>query len=214
MHTDDAARHPYAYHTLRLPGAEVPAPDSGVGPVVVGVDGSDEAFAATAWAANVAVEARAEVVLVHALSLGVQLAQDITTLGLVPWRQDLEVALTTRWCAALRRRDVPHRVILAERPAHYALIGVAVREGASRLVIGTRSRALGAGSSGHLTSALIHHAPCPVICVPLPVDPPSIADEGLSIGVENTSDGSVAGGEPSAGVFRSYSPPGLLLGRR
>lgn len=192
MHTDDAARHPYAYHTLRLPAPTNPTPDSSVGPLVVGMDGSDEALAATTWAANLAVEARAEVIVVHALSLGDQLAQDITTLGLAPWRHDLEVALTTRWCAALRSRAVPHRVILAERPAHHALIGIAAREGASRLVVGAPSRSHGTGLGSHLISVLIHHAPCPVICVPLPSDRPSTANDHLSTGATTTSDESMA----------------------
>lgn len=136
--------------------------------MVVGVDGSPESLNAETWAARLAQHFDAEVLAVHALTLGRELVLDIPTLGVTDWRRDLRASLYGAWTEPLRAAGVRHRVLLVEKHAGDAILEVAARGPADMIVLGTRPRGRrGQRAVGELVSHLCREAPCPVVAVPL-----------------------------------------------
>lgn len=169
MHEQDAVRHRFAYHTLiSVPGRE---PAEGVHPqrpIVVGVNGTAGSGAALRWSIDQARDRDAQVIVVHALPVATGFVYDVPALTPTAWRRDLRTRILSEWCEPLVDAGVPYRAVLVERPVRAALLGVAERRDAGSIVIGsgdvngTRHRIL-AG----LYAALIEHAPCPVVAVPV-----------------------------------------------
>ena len=163
----DTVRYRFRYHTVmdRAQGFRASHPHSG--PVVVGVDGSPAANTALDFGAELAGAMDAEVIAVHALRIASEFMLDIPPIGLTAWRKELEKRLTREWCAPLRDAGLPYRAIYVERPVASALLGVAEREHASRLVVGVPHHgSLSHFGRGTLPERLTRRAPCPVIAVP------------------------------------------------
>lgn len=128
--------------------------------IVVGVDGSQEAHAAVAFAAELAAQLGARVVAVHAVGLLEHLRGDPAGTHLLPlvaeWSHALDVLPGDR----VRRRAVNGDPVGALRRA-------VAEEGAGLLVVGSR----GAGSRppttlGSTSHQLAWQCPCPVVIVP------------------------------------------------
>ena len=138
--------------------------------MVVGVDGSQGATAALAWAVEHAPLLDAEVVVVH--SMDITLAMPPPTVAAPPFVADDKLRAGMRdalheWCAPLRDAGVPYRAVLYEGNAAGAITQIAEREGADLVVVGRRGHGgfaeLVLGSVAH---SLSHHAKVPVVIVP------------------------------------------------
>ncbi len=139
----------------------------------VGVDGSEGAGAALAWAVQYAPVLDAEVVVVH--SMDVTMAVPPPTVAGPGFVVDDELRAGMRqalheWCAPLRDGGVPYRAELYEGNPVGAITQVADAEGAELIVVGRRGHGgfaeLLLGSVPH---SLAHHASIPVVIVPAPV---------------------------------------------
>lgn len=135
--------------------------------VVVGIDGSAEAREALRWACRLAGLLRDEIVIVHALGLLESLDGELVAAH--PHRAEIERIVAEEWCATLRRKESPFRIVVREGHPVDVLVDVAENEGADILVVG--SRGLGATSALALGSTSLHVlqvAGCPVLVVPDP----------------------------------------------
>lgn len=143
------------------------------GRIVVGVDGSDGARAALAWALDEARLRRASVDLVHAWHAPAPVVPG--PYGAAPAVDD-EMADSARVAAekvlehqlqAADTAGVEVEPLLPSASASDALIDIA--RGADLLVVGTRGRGGFAGLLlGSVSQQISHHAPCPVVIVPTP----------------------------------------------
>jgi nucleotide-binding universal stress UspA family protein len=158
-------------HHAPCPVAVIPPAWTGGdhGPVVVGVDGSDESYGALHWAIAEAGLRQADLHVVNAYDY----IEVVTPIGLVPGvdRSTMEHASRTlleqRVASALGAANHPPQdVALIPSPANatQALLHAAVA--AELLVVGSRGRG---GFSGLLLGSVsqqcAHHAPCPVVIV-------------------------------------------------
>lgn len=142
------------------------APRPGMGPIVVGIDGSKATAAALAWATEMAKAFEAEVVLVHALPFAAELVQDCPPMGLTDWRAVLRAKLNGPWSEPVRSAGVPFRLRLIHRSAGSALLEAAEETGADLIVVGSRHHRHGHRTSGSLSHYLVRRAPCPVVSIP------------------------------------------------
>ncbi len=143
----------------------------GIKRIVVGTDGSEHANRAVRWAADLAAQTGAEVVVTHAVGLLVK-----TAAGPVPSTAELHDELRARlngeWTGELRAAGVSVRCRLEEGGSVTALLRVADDEGADLIVVG--SRGAGGFSELHLGSTshqVALHADRPVTIVPPPDRP-------------------------------------------
>ena len=167
MHSDDAARHPGAYHILACRRSTVAITDTRSRPLVLAVNGSAASAAAARWASDLAIDLGSEVVVVHALPLGEQFVHDVVPVELKAWRKILERHLLGDWCQPLMECNVAHRVMIVERPPAAALIGIATRERASHIILGGREGGPRAEDrTSHLARHLAAHATCRIVSVP------------------------------------------------
>ena len=143
--------------------------------IVVGTDGSNHGQHAVTWAAELARQLGAEVVLVHAAP---PLAPPIVAAGgyvmYVPQdvldqsRADLEEQVLTEFCAPLRAAGVAWQWRVLEGSAPIVLGDVATEVGAQMIVVGTRAlHAFGELLHGSTSHGLTLHADVPVVVVPL-----------------------------------------------
>lgn len=142
------------------------APRPGMGPIVVGVDGSMSSAAALAWAVSVATTFDAEIVVVHALPLSAEIVQDCPPVGLKDWRAVLRAKLSGPWCAPLREAGVAFRVKTVHRSPGAALLDVISEVDADLVVVGARQHRHSHHAGGSLSHHLVRRAPCPVVTVP------------------------------------------------
>jgi nucleotide-binding universal stress UspA family protein len=147
------------------------APATLAGPIIVGVDGSENADRAMRVAASLAIASGADVVAVHALGL-------LATIDGVKYpasehRDEIEAHLHSDWCATLEAA-VPGRwrSRLVDGNSSDVLLHIAEEEGASFIVVGARGIGghpdLMLGSTSH---QVIHHSTVPTVVVP-PIDRP------------------------------------------
>ena len=130
--------------------------------VVVGVDGSPGAARALRWAASLAQDADAEVVLAHAAMSPRQQPRTAAGNGMEAVRAEVE-----RWAEALSEHDVPYRIALAEGDPRLTLLEIADRETADLLVVGSRGRGSLAGLTlGSVARELAQHSERPITIVP------------------------------------------------
>ncbi|MFH9712968.1 universal stress protein [Streptomyces luteogriseus] len=135
-----------------------------LGPLVVGVDGSEPSLRAVDWAADEAVLRGAALRVVYACRWeryeGAALARDIGEPTTLPLAQDVVGAAAQR--ARARHPDLRVSADVVFEEPEYAL----VREGrnASALVVGTRGRSgVAEMLLGSVSLAVAAHADCPVI---------------------------------------------------
>ena len=140
--------------------------------VVVGIDGSPGSRAAFDWALAEAEVRGARLEVVTAWDVPYRWAEGYND----KWFEDRDklteeaqaeaTATVKEWIGAVELPDWLH-VKALEGPAATALI--ASGEGADLLVAGSRGRGgFSALLLGSVSSACVHHAPCPVVVVPSP----------------------------------------------
>lgn len=137
----------------------------GIGPVVVGVDGSANSRHALSEAARHAMACGAELVVVHAIGLTEEIdGEHLPTFG----HRDEIAAHLDRWCDTARSTGIDHfdQRLIDGSPVD-VLLRVAADTDASTIVIGRRGiggRAeLLLGSTAH---QVIEHAQCAVLVIP------------------------------------------------
>jgi nucleotide-binding universal stress UspA family protein len=105
--------------------------------IVVGVDGSDAGTESLQWSILLAQRFEAELIVVHAVGL-----LDHLEVGRpVPRHShldDIRRAFEDAWCAPLSGSGVRHRELLLDGSAVPVLLGVAERESADIIVVGSR----------------------------------------------------------------------------
>lgn len=133
--------------------------------IVVGIDGSDGARDALAWAIGEARLRGATVEAVHAWHVPYGGTEVVPiNLDLAALEQG-EQSLLEREIGAVETGGVEVQPVLVEGPAAQVLLRQA--EGADLLVVG--SRGLGGFMGlllGSVSHQLVHHAPCPVVILP------------------------------------------------
>jgi nucleotide-binding universal stress UspA family protein len=138
--------------------------------IVVGVDNSEGSHRALRWAVEEARLRRAKVEAVHAWHLPYVPTGPLTSVP-TPGTDALEADASLVLDASLERVDVsglrePITRTLRRDSAAKALLERA--EGADLLVVGSRGRGGFAGLLlGSVSQEVSHHAPCPVVIVPL-----------------------------------------------
>lgn len=140
--------------------------------LLVGVDGSEGSAAALRWATRLAAATGAEVVVVHVIEPP---DYDLRPLGLprailneTDWRDAIAGELEGAWCEPLVHAGVRHRALIEEGRAGPCLAALAAQEHADLLVTGRRGLSgLAELVQGSVSSYVTHHAPCPVVVVPM-----------------------------------------------
>ena len=144
---------------------------SGIGRIVVGVDGSEHSDAAIDWAARMAKGMGSEVVAVFAIAPPVYFDTGYMAPVAPPqfdpaWRAEMKKEFEKQWCKGLRDAGVPFRMIMEDgRPAS-VIAQVADSVDADVIVIGRRGRGgvaeLVLGSVSH---ELVLHSKRPVLVI-------------------------------------------------
>lgn len=165
--TSAVARHAHCPVAV-IEGAPPSLEEGGVGPVVVGVDGSANSEPAIALAFEESALRRTPLIALHAWS-----DQDLSTLPLETgpdrWKAvaESEQALlgeSLTGCTQQYPDVAVQQVLVRDRPVRHLL---AQAEEAQLLVVGTRGRGGFKGMTlGSTSAALLHTAPCPLIVVP------------------------------------------------
>lgn len=133
--------------------------------IVVGVDGSEHAARAMAYAADLAVRSKGRVIAVHAARPEAMI--DASVAPLASEGRSLP-ELLEGWCAPLHERGLEdHESVIVEGDARTALLEVAEERGADLLVVG--SRGLGPVSRlllGSVSSSIVQQSKVPVTVMP------------------------------------------------
>lgn len=159
------------------------------GTVVFGVDGSESAGHALAWAVDQAVAERRALTLVHAISPLTALRWDQADGGSrleeATQREGLELLGVARKAVAERAPDLEVREVLRVMDSRALLL--ALSEEAAMVVLGSRGRgpirSLLLGSVG---VALSRHARCPVV-IHRPSNPGTVR-RGVLVGIDGSQD--------------------------
>ena len=154
--------------TTNTPGTDDVAGSArlGVGPVVVGVDGSAESQRGLVFAANLARAIGVDLVVVHALGLLAHVGEaGAPSHG---HESEIEAELRSRWCSPLAAfDDVVWRAEIVQGDAVDGMLREADAVEAGLIVVGSH----GAGNSeapllGSTSHALVRNSHLPVIVVP------------------------------------------------
>lgn len=134
--------------------------------IVVGTDGSDQAATAVAWAAGLASNVGATVVVVHAVGLLDHLPGQPKTVS-IDIRDEIEQLLRTEWSSPLLDAGVEHTCVMEDGPPLLAIPRVAERVDADLIVVAShgqgRASGLMLGSTSH---GLAQKADMPVVILP------------------------------------------------
>lgn len=142
--------------------------------IVVGVDGSETSRAALRWAIKEAVCHRSSVEAVHAwhqeVYMGSPFAIQAVMIDPTIYRDEgyrlLNAVVDSEDESGLAA--TVHRLLVNDSAAH-ALLDSA--KGADLIVVGSRGRGGFAGLLlGSVSQQVVHHAPCPVVVIPPPVE--------------------------------------------
>jgi nucleotide-binding universal stress UspA family protein len=115
---------------------------SGIKKIVVGIDGSDPAAAALAWAIRMAQGMGSEIIAVYAIDMPTYFPQPYG----VPvqfdesWREQIRGEFENKWCKALKDSGVRYRAVMEDGRAASVVSAVAERENADVIVAGRRGR--------------------------------------------------------------------------
>lgn len=142
-----------------------------MGPLVVGLDGSDGSRRALGLTITLAGALGAEVIAVHVAALHPYPPAIYGGEPVPPapeeWQPRVRATFEREWCEPLRQAGLPFRAIFTEGQPARALTGVAREHAASMIVVGSR----GAGGFadlrlGSVSTQLVQHAGLPVLVVP------------------------------------------------
>lgn len=151
--------------------------------VVCGVDGSDEAVHALAWAVDHAGAYGLDVEVVTTWSfpsVGIELPSTGRVLhagALAIARHAVELVVADRQAAGLPVPQIEIEAYLA----HPADRLIAMGQNASLLVVGRGRRSI----LGSTSRSVVQHAPCPVVVIPAPGDHPTSASLTQRLGAEH-----------------------------
>lgn len=144
---------------------------SGIGRIVVGVDGSEHADAAIDWAARMAKGMGSEVIAVFAVAPPVYFDTGYMAPIAPPqfdpeWRAEMKREFEKQWCKGLRDAGVSYRTIMEDGSPASVIAQVADKFDADMIVIGRRGRGgiaeLVLGSVSH---ALVLHSKRPILVI-------------------------------------------------
>jgi nucleotide-binding universal stress UspA family protein len=128
--------------------------------IVLAVDGSDNAQAATAWAGQLAGQLDAAVVAVHAVGLLEHERRDPDNVHLHGQLQEWTRALDELPAGRVRRELLPGEPVAS-------LLRAVAAEKADLVVVGTRGTSARTGTLlGSTSLQLAERCPCPVVIVP------------------------------------------------
>jgi nucleotide-binding universal stress UspA family protein len=133
--------------------------------ILVGVDGSEAAAAALAWAGRLAQACEAELVVTHVFEPG---QAEVSPEKFDELQSEIERRLDVDWSEPLAGSGVPHRALLLTGPPD-RLLDAAEHEAADLVVVGPRGH--GGFASLHIGSLahhLAHHTTRPLAIVPAP----------------------------------------------
>ena len=137
-----------------------------LGTIIAGIDGSEGSVRALSFAADLATEVGAELLVANAAGPGAiaHPAEVEPHVGVAERREHVK-----EWCAPLRDRGVEYRTVLVEGDARTALLDVARDREADLLVVGSRGHGPVAKLLlGSVASSLAQHSELPVTIVPNP----------------------------------------------
>jgi nucleotide-binding universal stress UspA family protein len=137
--------------------------------LLVGLDGSVGSTHALAWAVELATALGAEILATHVF----QLTSTLVAYGLAPivvpdqWLADLRQQVENEWAAPLKQGPVRYRTIIEPGIPAPTLIGIAEREHADLIAVGSRGLGgLGELLLGSVSHQLVMHAPVPAVVIP------------------------------------------------
>lgn len=136
--------------------------------IVVGVDGSEGARRAMAWAAEEAARWDADVIAVQAWEFTPLVVATEAPIDLDDLRRETDELLDQQVRAAFGDREARvERRVVEDLPARAVLD--AAGDGADLIVVGSRGRGgLKGLLLGSVSQKVVSHAPCPVVVVPGP----------------------------------------------
>jgi nucleotide-binding universal stress UspA family protein len=137
--------------------------------ILVGVDGSQGAARALAWASARAHETNARILAAHVLTYSTELRHDAMLETTTTWRRSLKKELDDDWMAPARAEGVDVETILTEDDSPAAgLLELAGRDTVDLIVLGAHRRGgLTDRLLGATTYRVSHEAPTPVVIVPV-----------------------------------------------
>ncbi|MCX7620297.1 MAG: universal stress protein [Acidimicrobiales bacterium] len=139
--------------------------------IVVGSDGSPGGRLAVEWAAELAAQAGAEVILVHAFEPLAELEHATPPVDFHAIKELRVAEVRSEWCRPFAERGVLHRSSVIESDPVYALRKICGEEGADLVVIGSHGRSGWKEKIfGSVATTLLANLPCPVAIVPLRPD--------------------------------------------
>ncbi|MCC3312706.1 universal stress protein [Nocardia africana] len=165
-------------------------PEAATGPIVVAVDGSPTSLQAVAWAARDAALSGSPLQIVHSIAIPASFGPGLAAGTAQPdWLRTDGEQILTRATEVARDIGGPDLDIDAELGLELIIGDMLVRsETAGKLVAGSRGRgALQRGLLGSVSSALVHHARCPVVIVKShSATDPVAARRPVLVGVDGT----------------------------
>lgn len=142
------------------------AGDASTPTLVVGTDGSTWASAAVSYAAELARDLSARVVVVHAVPLLDHLPDGPSVVA-SDVRNEIELKLNDQWVAPLRELGIPYTTVMENGPPLLAIPRVAERERAAMIIVATHGQGERLHDRlGSTTFGLAGSSPVPLVIVP------------------------------------------------
>ncbi|MCB0993551.1 MAG: universal stress protein [Acidimicrobiales bacterium] len=139
--------------------------------ICVGTDGSERAAHAVGWAAELAEQTGAQVVVVHAFEPLAHLAEIAPDVAFADLEADARHRLETEWTRSLADAGVAYETRLVENTPVQGLVDVAREVDADVVIVGARGLGFLKGLVlGSTSSRLPREVGVPVIIVPHPDD--------------------------------------------
>ncbi len=130
--------------------------------ILVGIDGSDSAQAAAAWAADLAVALDAHLIAVHGFARHPMLSTDTNDSLYATEQEDF----AREWCRVVEDSEASFELVMEVGDPRDLLLTVAVRERVDLIVVGSRGHSpVTQLLLGSVADYLTHHAPVPVTIV-------------------------------------------------
>ena len=141
---------------------------SGLGRILVGVDGSEPSAAAIKWALRLAKGLGSQVIAVYAVDIPAYFPEPY---GLpvqfdTEWRAAIKAEFESKWCKPLKVAGIRYRTVMEDGRAASVISDVADRENADMVVVGRRGRGgVAELLLGSTTHELVLHSKRPVLVI-------------------------------------------------